>query len=491
MFPSTNGLPSPLATLDEVFDKGDTSEKPMKVFIGHNLGHRTFLMLMPMLEFFGMSAVANDPGRDGDTVAQRRLDPVHANKLAIYILKGLISAAISRRDIQQKPPLPALSEMQERLGRQPYMALQPIVVNIRECNPKGNDIRGFRLEDKRTDETAAFKVFISQRHVFWVIDGQHRRRAMELVFAFLEYVRTSKQYPKKGNSLASIFDGQTILQDDLAVWEECFDVARSYCTLMLEVHLGLQTDEERQLFHDLNRLGKKVDPSLALHFDNSNPINQFIKEELVDNLGIGVTETDNVKDLANDDGRLLRKDLVAVNAVLLLNKGNITGATPAMLEGKQKTAIRFWSKVKEIPGFGEEQARMKTVAAQSVVLKALAKLIYDFKFSNRRPDDGDDLAEQLLERMQEVDFSHDNLLWHYYELDASERHAHGLDTLHEYLPPEARANKDLGSFQSGFMRFSAKHNDIMPIIGDMIRWRLGLPARKGAEANATELFAAE
>ncbi|MCA3642080.1 MAG: hypothetical protein IOC63_09525, partial [Methylobacterium sp.] len=71
MIPSQNGMPAPLGTLDEVLESGDTSEKPMKVFIGHNLGQRTFLMQMPMHEFYAMSEVANDPGRDGDTIAQR------------------------------------------------------------------------------------------------------------------------------------------------------------------------------------------------------------------------------------------------------------------------------------------------------------------------------------------------------------------------------------------------------------------------------------
>ena len=55
------------------------------------------MMQMPMHEFFGMSEVANDPGRDGDTIAQRKLDPAHAQKLAAYMMKGLVSAAIERR----------------------------------------------------------------------------------------------------------------------------------------------------------------------------------------------------------------------------------------------------------------------------------------------------------------------------------------------------------------------------------------------------------
>ena len=35
------------------------------------------------------------------------------------------------------------------------------------------------------------------------------------------------------------------------------------------------------------------------------------------------------------------------------------------------------------------------------------------------------------------------------------------------------------------MRFGAKHNDIYPIIADMIRWKLALPSRK---ATADELL---
>ena len=36
---------------------------------------------------------------------------------------------------------------------------------------------------------------------------------------------------------------------------------------------------------------------------------------------------------------------------------------------------------------------------------------------------------------------------------------------------------DIGKFQGGFMRFGAKHNDIYPILGDMLRWSLGLANR--------------
>ena len=68
-------------------------------------------------------------------------------------------------------------------------------------------------------------------------------------------------------------------------------------------------------------------------------------------------------------------------------------------------------------------------------------------------------------------------MWRYFELSEAERQAK-LPGLTEYLaPPEPGVNRDIGGFQDGFMRFGAKHNDIYPILGDMIRWKLGLPNR--------------
>ena len=77
------------------------------------------------------------------------------------------------------------------------MAIQPLVANIRNCNPRGADIRGDRMSDSRTDETAAFKEFLSQRHVLWVVDGQHRRKAMQLVFEFRESVHPQADTRKR------------------------------------------------------------------------------------------------------------------------------------------------------------------------------------------------------------------------------------------------------------------------------------------------------
>lgn len=476
---NAQGNPTPLTSLDNLIEEGGTADKPMKVFIGHNLGFRTFVMYVPMHEFFEMSEVANDPIRDGEAISQRKLDPTHAHKLALYILKGLVTAVITRRTIEKKVVPATFLDLQANLGKQPYLAIQPIVVNIRECSPSGESLRGIRLITAE-HETAAFKVFLSQKHVLWVVDGQHRRKGMEMVFQFLDDLRTKRTYPKKGGLYQST--NQEVSAEELSLWEECFVVARTFCTVGVEVHLGLDTDQERQLFHDLNRLSKKVDTTLALNFDNSNPVNLFIKERLINNLGIKVQERDQ-NDWHADDGAISRKDLVAINAILFLNKTNIASATPPEVTPKVDIAFRLWEAVTAIPGFGEIQAREKTIAAQPVVLKALAKLVYDFAFSNRRPDNSEAILNQLFDGITEIDFSHQNRMWQYFDLSEEER-TNSFSDLALYVPnDDATVNRDIGKFQGGFMRFGSKHNDIYPLIADMIRWKLNLPSRHNKELN--------
>jgi len=266
----------------------------------------------------------------------------------------------------------------------------------------------------------------------------------------------------------------------MVVWMEALECARSFATVQVELHLGLSIDQERQLFHDLNNLGKKVTRSLSLKFDGSNPITKFIEDVLINELKLKDCESEQT-DWNNDDGALSRRDIVAVNATAFLNKGNVVGATPAIVEPRVETVSHMWSSILGIKDFGKSGAKLKTVAAQPVVLKAIAKVVFDLAFSNRRPDNGDTLLDTFFSRLSSLDFSHNNPMWRYYELGETERNEMGLTGLAAYLPAGGEvtgdANRDLGSFQGGLMRFGAKHNDIFPILSDMIRWRLKLPNR--------------
>lgn len=483
MFPANDtGLPTPLGTLEELLDEGDSSARPYKVFTGHNLGSRTFLVTIPMHEFYRMSDVANDQTKHGE-ITQRRLDPKHAMNLGLYMLKGLVNAAIVKRQIDKKPIPDVWGQIAERLGRQPYLSLQPIVANIRTCQPDGKNLPAERM--LAGAETAAFKVFLSQKDVLWVIDGQHRRKGMEIVFEFLDFVRANSRYPKKPR-LFTPAEWMDLTGDELGLWEEVFTVARSFCRIAVEVHLGLNPDQERQLFHDLNRLGKKVDTGLALQFDRSNPVNQFITDELLHDITDWDVVEKDIVDWESDDGAIPRKDLVSVNALLFLNKTNIAGAAPPQVDEKLGVARRFWETVRDIPHVGKPGAKDRSVAAQPVVLKALAKLSYDFGFGGKRDAE---LLDKLLDGVtNEIDFSHTNPMWAYYELTPKEREERGLQGLSEYLPADEEGfNRDIGKKDSkGRMRFGAKHNDIFPIIADMIRWRLKLPNRRDSAKSATQ-----
>lgn len=481
MYPKTGILPTPLQTqqeldtLDSLVATGDVNEAPYNVFIGHNLGHRVFTMSIPFRKFKDISDVAND--REVGPVAQRSLDPTHAKKLAGYMLKGLVSAAKLKREVTGKPSLAAFDQILRMLGEQPYFSIQPLVCNIRNIPLGGTGsggIRGVRLETLG-GETAAFKVYLAERHTLWVVDGQHRRKGADLAMEFLEAVRHSGRYPAKSPVLYPS-KGEEVPEDEMTAWNEAYDAARSYATLSVEVHLGLDVVQERQLFHDLNRLGKKVDPSLALQFDSSNPVTAFIKNRLAGDLAIQISEKDS-KDWSEDTGGLLLKDVVAINATAFLNKGNISGATPAVVEPREAAVLRLWERIIEIPHFGSARAKEHTVAAQPVMLKALAKITYDLNFSNRKPDNANELYEKFLDGLHTVDFSHRNSVWNYYSLSAEDRLRPEFAGLVNYLPPDDGANRDVGSEQGGFMRFGAKHNDIVPLLADMIRWQLKLPSR--------------
>ncbi len=472
-------LPQPIATLEEIVNSGaDTTETPYKVFIGDNLGGRTFLISIPMHELYRMSEVANVRGKEGEAVAQRPLDRNHARKLALYMLKGLVMSTIIRLRREESIINEKYFTIQSKIGKQPYLSLQPIVANLRTCSAEGKNIRGYRLETKM-DETAGFKVFLSQKDILWIVDGQHRRKGLQEVFEFLDYILTNHKYPGKNMSLYPEDWNKGLDPHELQVWQECYTTARAFCKIAVELHLGLNVEQERQLFHDLNNLGKKVTTSLALQFDNSNPVNLFIKEELMAEILEWTVVDQDIVNWTEDVGTISLKDLVSVNARLMLNKNNASGALPLLIENRKEIARRFWRIVTEIPGINESQPKLRTVAAQPVVLKAMAKLVYDYAFNPREANP--EMLERILDNFLTVDFSHSNPMWRYYELSDNEKVNNGLTGLKEYLPSDDEGfNRDIGGYDSvkGLMRFGAKHNDIFPILADMIRWKLDLPNRR-------------
>jgi hypothetical protein len=485
MFGNTAGMPktmisskaaNEITSLDAMIELG-TDHEPINVLIGYNLGNQTWTADVPLAKFIEWSDIANDPEK-GD-VAQRKLDPNHAKSLAAFMLKGLINAAIVKRKLQGKEIPAAFADVQAKLGTKPYCALQPVVANIRDIDPNKPSILAYRGMTEKGD-TVGFRVHMPRSYRWWVVDGQHRRYGGEMLMDWLKEVTRTNRYPARSNILTLKGD---VEPSEMIVWAEALECARSFATIKIEFHLGLDIDQERQLFHDLNNLGKKINVSMATEFDQGNPINHFVRQTLEDGLGIRATDRE-IKDWSKDDGSMLSKDLAAINAIAFLNKTNVRAATPAIVTERSTQVAELWEAIVKLPGFGKKGAKSETVAAQPVVLKALAKLTFDLLFSNRRPENGEALFLHLVSHLDEVDFSHDNIMWRYYQMSDEERKNPEISGLSDYLPNggvvTADSNRDIGAYQGGVMRFGAKHNDIFPVLADMIRWKLRLPNRHTA-----------
>jgi hypothetical protein len=460
-------------SFDELRKQADKKVESTAVFINENLGHATLVTTFTIKQFLLISdvlntaTIMNDARFKGMSDAQRELDPKHAHGLSKYILKGLLMSCYKKFKNNEEA-CKVIDALEMQLNRSPYVALQPFTCHIREP-----------MEWDEKYQEGVPRVYITPKHRLLVMDGQHRRYALIEVMKFLEHVRQKRNYfyKEKGNDnfFQPLDDEDHISQVEVEVWEKINELTQVDTTIAVEIHRELTTEQERQLFYDLNNRMKKVEQGLAFKYDRENPINLWIKDELETRniLRPKVVDKDQ-KDWSKDPGEMARKDLIAINAILFLNKTSIKTAKTKDIENKKEVAIRFWSVINSLKFFGEKGAKTKTILAQSVVLKAIAKLVYAFAF-NKKTKDEKALAD-LFRKIKTINFSHSNKLWNYYNLSQKEKKE--FDGLDSYLPLISGGNRDMGKVESGYMRFNIRHNDVAPLIGDMIRFELNLPKRK-------------
>ncbi|NDV24428.1 DNA sulfur modification protein DndB [Desulfovibrio sp. JC022] len=335
--------------------KDNRNEIPLNVFQGYNLGYMTLTASLPMDKFYAMSTVANYKGRK-ENKAQRDLFPTHAWKLSTYILKGILNSIVKKFTAEGREVPEGFYMAQGKLGVQPYMGLQPLVVNLRDCKPDGSDLR--RQSIKINDEIVGYKLLLPRRSLLYVLDGQHRRKAMDNVIKFLDEICRSGQYPAQRKNLYPYEEGE-VSNEMMEVWQECSDRAFGFCDVQVEIHLGLTIEQERQLFTDMNLHVKTVEPAIVADFDSSNPVTMFTKEVLPSE-EIGIRLTDKMpKDWDKDTGEVALNDAIRINSLIFTGKVAYGAVTPAQLEGKWETARRFWACVSKIENYGEEKARNK------------------------------------------------------------------------------------------------------------------------------------
>ena len=82
-----------------------------------------------------------------------------------------------------------------------------------------------------------------------------RRYGMDMLFEFIDVVlKITPILSEAPHCIDRLYAELTA--SELAIWQQIFELARTHCTILLDVHLGLSPEQERQLFHDLNNLGK-------------------------------------------------------------------------------------------------------------------------------------------------------------------------------------------------------------------------------------------
>ncbi|KPV44394.1 DNA sulfur modification protein DndB [Alicyclobacillus ferrooxydans] len=232
----------------------------------------------------------------------------------------------------------------------------------------------------------------------YILDGQHRYKGIGVAIDTLEKrVKSLSAYLSKKN--LNEHDKDTA-QSELAGTKRMLNSIRT-SRIPVMVYQGLNTEEERQLFHDLNNLAKRAPTSLALLFDNSDPYVRVAKEvvSIVDGLEALV---DHVNTNKLDEGKLFLFSTVHKSVVKLLGKRYFSDRgvqfTTVYNNGVEKTARFFevvlaslpedaatgnylYKDAKVLQGIGEFVNKMDNIQYVDGLV-TLRELLKDFSFQS-------------------------------------------------------------------------------------------------------------
>ena len=459
------------------------------VLAGFNLNSRTLSVTMPMETFREVSDVANEVrivemGGERSQIAQRPLDLKHAKNLALYMARGMTSGVKRVWQDEGRVIPDELDDILSDLGEGPYQGLQPLTGNIRQCEPDGVDLD---IEERPGGQLI---LFLRLGQLIYVIDGQHRRVAYELLTTWLREILQAGKYGKRGLYVPERED-LGLTAEETAIWSAVIELARSHFTVDVTVHLGLKPDQERQLFHDLNNLGKKPDAALAQAFDQANPVSVYVRQHIEEKKLLGdvrISDTGSKKGGKSPEASsptIYRDDLVVANALLFAGATNQTAVTTHLVNAHIDYGDRFWQIVASQLHF-ETQDPLLTLLAEPVMIKALASLAHNFHGSREK---NHALRDQFLSDVAagKIDFSPTDPLWALYLKSDSERDEIN-SVLGDYLTPDA-ARKTYTVIREGRYDFAANTRDIARYLGDLIRWKLKLPPRPGLAVLKAKLAA--
>jgi len=423
---------------DLVKDNKPTGHRLIELFCrpSNNLGSYTLTTSVDVGTFLNQSLVGNDAA--AGHVTQRPLNMAHATGMAAFNLSALVN--YTARDLEAndaKVPDEVL-EVFAHLSPKSYYAWAPLVCSVRS---DFSQVLATRMT------SGEYSIKLRPDQLLWVVDGQHRRKGLELTRDWLVKMTTERKYPRLKDAfpvgLKSVGD------DALVFWRKALEKFTAEFSVTTEVHFGMTIDQERQLFYFLNDLSRTVPSAISQAFDQDNAINVFTRSLVTDLFPEGsISESGQVN---WDDKEWMRLDSVnAINARLFVNKGSIDGAKASVVNPRVADALAFWTAVVQIPNIMD---RTKCVAAQPAMIKAIAKTYYDLMWArgSGRKALPADTSEKFLTALSTVDFSHSNPVWH-----------------------ASASGKSLGvKHADGTFRFSPTHNEIIPVLETALRAATG------------------
>lgn len=419
---------------DLVKNNKPTGHRLVELFCrpSNNLGSITLTTSIDVGTFLNQSLVGNDAA--AGHVTQRPLNMAHATGMAAFNLSALVNYTAKEVEANDNAVPDEVLEVFAHLSPKSYYAWAPLVCSVRT---DFSQVLAVQLP------TGEYSVKLRPDQILWVMDGQHRRKGLELTRDWLAKITTERKYPRLKDAFPVGLKG--VGDEALVFWRKALENFTAEFSVTTEVHFGMTIDQERQLFYFLNDLGRAVPSAISQAFDQDNSINLFTRSLVKDIIPAGLISESGQVDW--NDAEWVRLDsLNAINARLILNHGSIDNAKASVVNPRLDEAREFWKVILNIPNVTD---RKVSLAAQPAMLKAMAKAFYDLKWArgSGRKALSADIADKFLAALPSVDFSHGNAIW---KCSAS--------------------GKNVGStYTDGTFRFSPSHNEIVPLLAAELR----------------------
>jgi hypothetical protein len=421
----------------EVFEGRSFRDDTFAGFLGQVMASQRFCTQVTIPEFLTFQVYGPDrTDLTADEVAQRSLDPKHVEGIFLYILATGVSNATKALGMDGHV-------LVEKLGFISRGSFIPAVVCLRKRADGRPSHRIHPVREAGTEAIVSHRMFLPSYSALSLLDGMHRQSALHQSLEYVRHIVTAGRYP----NVRLLPLAGDVPEDHMAVWRHVYQVMTRQAYVSLDIHLDTTVKEERELFARYNNYGKKVGGAQAAQYGTDDPINQYVLSEVDPLFEVRNVEPSNIG-WTGQTNILSRKDARVIATFLLFGTPSAKNKTAFAVERAASGKGSFWTFVREC-AFGHKEAKQRSLLGQPAMLKALAKLYYQL---TKLGTSGD-----LVEYLASEDFSH-------------------RGEFAEALIGDGVAHRA----EDGLIRLSRATNDLIPVVGRLVRERMAQNAATSA-----------